>query len=74
METTDLNREAQSSEAPAIILIRKKICLYICIYMYIYNLRRNKSKILILISLHVIMEVVLHSIYTNKLSALFKEL
>lgn len=42
--------------------------------MYIYNLRRNKSKILILISLHVIMEVVLHSIYTNKLSALFKEL
>lgn len=33
METTDLNREAQSPEAPANILIRKKIYLYICIYI-----------------------------------------
>lgn len=36
METTDLNREAQSPEAPAIILIRKKdIFIYMHIYVYI---------------------------------------
>lgn len=29
METTDLNREAQNSEAPTIILIRKKWYIYI---------------------------------------------
>lgn len=44
METTDLSGEAQSPEAPAIILIRKKD---IFIYMHIYNLIRNKGKILI---------------------------
>lgn len=37
METTDLNREAQSPEAPTIILIRKMIYIYIIyVFMYIY--------------------------------------
>lgn len=51
METTDLNREAQSPEAPTIILIRKNdiyiYIIYVCVCIYIYNLGRNKGKILV---------------------------
>lgn len=48
METTDLNREAQSPEAPTIILIRKNniYIIYVCMYIY-NNLGRNKGKILV---------------------------
>lgn len=46
METTDLNREAQSPEAPTIILIRKNdiYIIYVCVCIYVIIWEEIKAK------------------------------